>query len=166
MGQPSAAYFLGTITKWNDPAIAALNPDLTLPDKDIIVVHHSDGSGTSFIFTSSSSAVSTDWESNVGSSTSVEWPVGLGGKGNDGVAGTVSQNDGSIGYVELAYAQQNNLPVAQLVNATGNTVTASPRHPNAMADFGSDMPAALARLIVNAPGDNSWPIAGYTFLLL
>ena len=166
-GTTFSGIFLGTITKWNDPAIAALNPDLTLPDKDIIVVHRSDGSGTSFIFTSYLSAVSTDWESNVGSSTSVEWPVGLGGKGNDGVAGTVSQNDGSIGYVELAYAQQNNLPVAQLVNAAGNTVTASPETTqNAMADFGSDMPDTLARLIVNAPGDNSWPITGYTFLLL
>ena len=159
--------FLGTITKWNDPAIAALNPDLTLPDKDIIVVHRSDGSGTTFIFTSYLSAVSTGWESTVSSGASVEWPVGLGGKGNDGVSGTVSQNDGAIGYVELAYAQQNNLPIAQLVNAAGNTVTASPETTqNAMADFGNDMPATLARLIVNAPGANSWPIAGYTYLLL
>ena len=158
--------FLGNITKWNDPAIAALNPNLTLPDKDIIVVHRSDGSGTTFIFTSYLSAVSDDWNNNVGASSSVEWPVGLGGKGNEGVAGTVSQNDGSIGYVELAYAHQNNLPIANLVNAAGNTVEPTlETTQNAMADFGGEMPDTLARLIVNAPGDNSWPIAGYTYLL-
>jgi phosphate transport system substrate-binding protein len=159
--------FLGRITKWNDPAIAALNPGLSLPDKDIIVVHRSDGSGTTFIFTSYLSAVSADWKDTVSSSTSVEWPVGLGGKGNEGVSGTVSQNDGSIGYVELAYAQQNKLAMAKLVNAAGNTVEAAPETTqNAMADFGGEMPDTLARLIVNAPGANSWPIAGYTYLLL
>lgn len=159
--------FLGKITKWNDSAIAALNPGVTLPHKSIIVVHRSDGSGTTFIFTSYLSAVSPDWKNSVGSGTSVNWPVGLGGKGNEGVSGTVSQNDGSIGYVELAYATQNKLATAKLVNAAGTTVEASPTTTqNAMADFGGEMPATLARLIVNAPGANSWPISGYTYLLI
>lgn len=159
--------FLGTITKWNDPAIAALNANLPLPDKDIIVVHRSDGSGTTFIFTSYLSAISEDWANGVGAASSVEWPVGLGGKGNEGVSGTVAQNDGSIGYVELAYAINNKIPYSKLVNAAGNTVEASlETTQNAMADFGGDMPDTLARVIVNAPGDNSWPIAGYTYLLL
>ncbi|HZD56542.1 MAG TPA: phosphate ABC transporter substrate-binding protein PstS [Anaerolineales bacterium] len=162
-----SSIFLGKITKWNDPAIAALNPNLTLPDKDIIVVHRSDGSGTTFIFTDYLSTVSEEWNNTVGKGTSVEWPVGLGGKGNEGVAGTVSQNDGSIGYVELAYAKQNNLAIAKLVNAAGTTVEASPETTqNAMADFGGEMPDTLARSIVNAPGENSWPIAGYTYLLV
>jgi len=159
--------FLGKITKWNDPAIAALNPNLTLPDKDIVVVHRSDGSGTTFIFTDYLSTVSTEWKDKVGKGTSVNWPVGLGGKGNEGVAGTVSQNDGAIGYVELAYAKQNNLPIARMKNAAGNIVTASAQTTqNAMADFGGDMPDTLARSIVNAPGKDSWPIAGYTYLIV
>lgn len=159
--------FLGKITKWNDAAIAALNPGLTLPNKDIIVVHRSDGSGTSSIFTGYLSSVSEEWKNSVGQGTSVEWPVGLGGKGNEGVAGTVAQNDGAIGYVELAYAKQNSLAIAKMVNAAGTTVEASAETTqNAMADFGSDMPDSLARAIVNAPGENSWPIAGYTYLLL
>ncbi len=159
--------FLGKITKWNDPAIAALNPNLTLPDKDIIVVHRSDGSGTTFIFTDYLSSVSEEWKNSVGQGTSVEWPVGLGGKGNEGVAGTISQNDGAIGYVELAYAKQNKLAIAKMVNAAGNMVEASSETTqNAMADFGGEMPDILARSIVNAPGENSWPIAGYTYLLI
>jgi phosphate transport system substrate-binding protein len=159
--------FLGTITRWNDPAIAALNPGLPLPNRDIIVVHRSDGSGTSYIFTDYLSSVSSDWANTVGKGTSVQWPVGLGGKGNEGVAGTVLQNDGSIGYVELAYAVQNHLAVAHMVNAAGNTVEASIASiQNAMADFGTEMPDTLARSIVNAPGADSWPIAGYTYLLI
>lgn len=159
--------FLSTITKWNDPAIAELNPNLTLPDKDILVVHRSDGSGTTFIFTDYLSTVSEEWKNTVGQGTSVEWPVGLGGKGNEGVAGTVSQNDGSIGYVELAYAKQNKLAIAKMVNAAGQTVEASPETTqSAMADFGGEMPDILARSIVNASGENSWPIAGYTYLLV
>jgi len=159
--------FLGKITKWNDPAIAALNPGLPLPDKDIIVVHRSDGSGTTFIFTDYLSTVSEEWKNGVGKSSSVEWPVGLGGKGNEGVAGTVGQNDGSIGYVELAYAQQNKLSIAKMMNAAGNTVEASAATTqNAEADFGGEMPDTLARSIVNAPGKDSWPIAGYTYLLV
>lgn len=165
--QTLADIFLGKITKWNDPAITALNPNLTLPDKDIIVVHRSDGSGTTFIFTDYLSTVSSEWKDKVGKGTSVNWPVGLGGKGNEGVAGTVSQNDGAIGYVELAYAKQNKLPVARMKNAAGNIVTASAETTqNAMADFGSEMPETLARSIVNPPGRNSWPIAGYTYLII
>jgi phosphate transport system substrate-binding protein len=159
--------FLGTITKWNDPAIAALNSGVTLPDKDIIVVHRSDGSGTTYIFTDYLSSVSEDWKNSVGTATSVEWPVGLGGKGNEGVAGTVLQNDGTIGYVELAYGMANNMKIARMGNAAGQVVEASLDSTQAaMADFGEDMPDTLARSIVNAPGADSWPIAGYTYLLL
>jgi phosphate transport system substrate-binding protein len=162
-----AGIFLGTIKKWNDPAIAGLTPNLTLPNKDIIVVHRSDGSGTTFIFTDYLSAVSSEWKGKVGKNTSVNWPVGLGGKGNEGVAGTVGQNDGAIGYVELAYAKQNKLAYAKMKNAAGTVVEASPATTqNAMADFGGNMPATLAISIVNAPGKESWPIAGYTYLII
>lgn len=166
-GTTVANIFLGVITKWNDPAIAALNPGLTLPDKPIIVVHRSDGSGTTYIFTDYLSSVSNDWKTKVGNATSVEWPVGLGGKGNEGVAGTLSQNDGAIGYVELAYAKQNKLAYARMINQAGSAVEASIESTQAaMAAFGTDMPDTLARSIVNAPGADSWPIAGYTYLLL
>ncbi len=159
--------YLGTITKWNDSALAALNPGVPLPDEDILVVHRSDGSGTTFIFTDYLSNVSTDWKSSVGNASSVEWPVGLGGKGNEGVAGTVQQNEGAIGYVELAYAIANKMNTVNLVNAAGGTVSASlDSTQSALADFGGDMPDTLARSVVNAPGANSWPIAGYTYLLL
>jgi len=166
-GATLSAIYLGTISKWNDPAIAALNPGLALPNKDIIVAHRSDGSGTTFIFTSYLSAVSPDWKSKVGASTSVQWPVGLGGKGNDGVSGIISQNDGSLGYIEYAYAVQNKLGFANMANAAGSTETASVQTTqNAMNDFGTQMPDTLARLIVNAPGKDSWPIAGYTYFLV
>jgi phosphate transport system substrate-binding protein len=159
--------YFGKITKWNDPAIAALNAGVALPDKDIVVVHRSDGSGTTFIFTDYLSSVSADWKSGVGNSSSVQWPVGLGGKGNEGVAGIVSQTDGAIGYVELAYALTNKMKTANLTNAAGQVVTASlDSTKSAMADFGGQMPDTLARSIVNAPGAGSWPIAGYTYLLL
>jgi phosphate transport system substrate-binding protein len=162
-----AGIFLGKITKWNDPALAALNPGMTLPAKDILVVHRSDGSGTSFIFTDYLSTVSDEWNTSVGKGTSVKWPTGLGGKGNEGVAGTIQQNDGAIGYVELAYAVQNKLPIARMLNAAGKTVEASiASTQSALADFGGDMPDTLARSIVNAPGAGSWPIAGYTYLLV
>ncbi len=166
-GPTVANIFLGHITNWNDPAIAALNPGVTLPDKPMTVVHRSDGSGTTFIFTDFLSQVSDEWKNSVGNATSVQWPVGLGGKGNEGVSGTLSQNDGSIGYVELAYALSNKLAFASMNNAAGSTVTATLDSTKAaMADFGGDMPATLARSIVNAPGAQSWPIAGYTYLLL
>jgi len=166
-GTTLANIFLGKITKWNDPAIAALNPGVALPDKDIIVVHRSDGSGTTFIFTDYLSNVNDEWKTTVGNATSVEWPVGLGGKGNEGVAGTLSQNDGAIGYVELAYAVQNKLAIASMKNAAGNAVSASIDSTQAaMSDFSGQMPDTLARSIVNAPGADSWPIAGYTYLLI
>lgn len=159
--------FLGKVTKWNDSAVKQANPDLALPSKDIIVVHRSDGSGTSFIFTDYLSAVSPEWKEKVGVNSSVKWPVGLGGKGNEGVAGTVQQNDGSIGYVEFAYAKQNKLPVVAMQNNAGSFVTADAKTTqNAMADFAGEMPKTLARSIVNAPGKDSWPIAGYTYLLV
>ncbi len=166
-GPTLVGIFVGKINKWNDPAIVKLNPNLTLPAKDIVVVHRSDGSGTTYIFTDYLSSVSADWKTNVGTNTSVKWPTGLGGKGNEGVAGTVMQNDGAIGYVELAYATQNKLPIASMVNAAGVTVQASiSSTQSAMADFGGQMPDTLARSIVNAPGKDSWPIAGYTYLLV
>ena len=159
--------YLGTITKWNDPAIVALNSGVPLPDEDIIVVHRSDGSGTTFIYTDYLSNVSTDWKTNVGNASSVEWPVGLGGKGNEGVAGTVQQNEGAIGYVELAYAIANKMNTVNLVNAAGTTVSASiDSTQSALSDFSTAMPDTLARSVVNAPGAASWPIAAYTYLLL
>ncbi len=162
-----ADIFLGKITKWDDPAIKKSNPDLPLPNKDIIVVHRSDGSGTTFIFTDYLSAVSQEWKDKVGVASSVKWPVGLGGKGNEGVAGTVQQNDGAMGYVELAYAKQNKLPMAALQNKAGTYVVAEAKSTQAaMTDFGGDMPKTLARSIVDAPGKDSWPIAGYTYLLV
>ena len=162
-----ADIYLGKITKWNDPVLAQANPGVALPDKDILVVHRSDGSGTTYIFTDYLSKVSPDWKSKVGNATSVQWPVGLGGKGNDGVAGTVSQNDGALGYVELAYALQNKLSYGVPQNKAGSYV--DPKDPkyvqNAMADFGTDMGQKLAISIVDAPGEQSYPIAGYTYLL-
>jgi phosphate transport system substrate-binding protein len=166
-GPTVANIFLGKVTKWNDGAIAALNPGVTLPDQDIIVVHRSDGSGTTYIFTDYLSKVSADWKAQVGNATSVNWPVGLGGKGNEGVTGTLTQNDGAIGYVELAYAIANKLPFASLVNAAGSTVKADAASTQAaMGDFAGQMPDTLAISIVNAPGKDSWPIAGYTYVLL
>ncbi len=166
-GTTVANIFLGKITKWNDPALAALNPGVTLPDQDIIVVHRSDGSGTTYIFTDYLSKVSDTWKSQVGNATSVNWPAGLGGKGNEGVSGTLAQNDGSIGYVELAYAIGNKLAYAKMKNSAGSTVEAKIESTQAaMADFTGQMPDTLAISIVNAPGKDSWPISGYTYLLL
>jgi phosphate transport system substrate-binding protein len=162
-----ADIYLGKITKWNDKVLADANPDVKLPDKDIIVVHRSDGSGTTFIFTDYLSKVSSEWKDKVGNATSVQWPVGLGGKGNEGVAGTVAQNDGALGYVELAYALQNKLTYGVPQNKAGNYT--DPKDPtvvqNAMSDFGTDLGDKLAISIVDAPGQNSYPIAGYTYLL-
>jgi phosphate transport system substrate-binding protein len=166
-GATLANIFLGKITKWNDPALAALNPGAALPDKDIVVVHRSDGSGTTYIFTDYLSKVSADWKASVGNASSVEWPVGLGGKGNEGVAGTLGQTEGAIGYVELAYATTNKLKFAKMVNASGATVEAGIAGTQAaMADFGTELGDKLALSIVNGPGATSWPISGYTYLLL
>jgi phosphate transport system substrate-binding protein len=162
-----ANIFLGKITKWNDPALVSINPDLQLPAKDILVVHRSDGSGTTFIFTNYLSEVSPEWKSTVGNSTSVKWPVGLGGKGNEGVYGIVQQNEGAIGYVELAYAIQNKAVLNLLQNKEGQFVAPSIAGTQAaMAAFGTEMGDKLAIPIVNAPGKDSYPIAGYTYILM
>jgi phosphate transport system substrate-binding protein len=166
---PSSALadiFLGKITKWNDPALTAANPNLNLPDKDIIVVHRSDGSGTTYIFTDYLSKVSQEWKDKVGNGTSVQWPVGLGGKGNEGVFGTVMQNEGAIGYVELAYAIQNKAVLNYLQNQANEYVQPSTESTQAaMSDFGTALGDKLAISIVNGPGKGSYPIAGYTYLL-
>lgn len=164
----TADIFLGKITKWNDPILQQANPDLKLPNKDIIVVHRSDGSGTTYIFTDYLSKVSPEWKDKVGNATSVKWPTGLGGKGNEGVSGLVSQNDGAIGYVELAYALTNKLPYGIPQNKAGEYVDVgkSPEGvQNAMSDFGTNLGDKLAISIVDAPGKSSYPIAGYTYLL-
>jgi phosphate transport system substrate-binding protein len=162
-----ADIFLGKIKKWNDPALTAANPDLNLPDKDIIVVHRSDGSGTTFIFTDYLSKVSQEWKDTVGNATSVKWPVGLGGKGNEGVYGTVMQNEGAIGYVELAYAIQNKAVLNLVQNKAGEYIQPSPDSTQAaMNDFGTALGDKLAISIVDGPGKPSYPIAGYTYLLL
>ncbi len=162
-----ADIYLGKIKKWNDPVLTQANPDIKLPNKDIIVVHRSDGSGTTFIFTDYLSKVSADWKQQVGNSTSVQWPVGLGGKGNEGVSGVVAQNEGALGYIELAYALQNKLTYGLVQNKSGDYVqptTAAVQ--SAMADFGTDMGDKLAISIVDAPGKTSWPISGYTYILV
>jgi phosphate transport system substrate-binding protein len=159
--------FLGKVTKWNDPRLAELNPDVKLPDQDIVVAHRSDGSGTSFLFTSYLSQVSEEWKTQVGAGTSVEWPVGLGGKGNEGVAGVVSQQPGGLGYIELAYAEQNKISYAFVQNQAGNFIEPTLDSTTAASNaFGSEMPADMGQLLVNAPGNDSYPIAGYTFLLI
>ncbi len=162
-----ADIFLGKITRWDDPALEALNPETSLPEQEILVARRSDGSGTTFIFTSYLSQVSEEWQNNVGAGTSVEWPVGLGGKGNEGVAGLISQQPGSIGYVELAYATENKLAYASVVNRAGNLIAPSLESTTAASDAAvAEMPEDLGQLLVNAPGDDSYPIAGYTFLLV
>jgi phosphate transport system substrate-binding protein len=162
-----ADIFLGKITKWNDPVLTAANPDVKLPNKDIVVVHRSDGSGTTYIFTDYLSKVSADWKDKVGNATSVKWPVGLGGKGNEGVYGTVAQTDGAIGYVELAYALQNKATINALQNKAGEYVKPSIESTQAaMADFGTALGDKLAISIVDGPGKGSYPIAGYTYLLM
>ncbi len=159
--------FYGTIAKWNDPAIAALNPGVTLPDLNITVAHRSDGSGTSNIFTNYLTKVSTQWASNVGFGTSVKWPVGNGGKGNEGVAGLIQQIPGCIGYVELAYAVKNKLPYAVLKNKFGNFVEPTLESTTAAADGAlKRMPKDFRVMITNAPGENAYPICGFTWLLI
>lgn len=162
-----ADIYLGKIAKWNDPILTAANPDIKLPGKDIIVVHRSDGSGTTYIFTDFLSKASPEWKTKVGNSTSVQWPIGLGGKGNEGVYGTVAQNDGAIGYVELAYAIQNKAVINLVQNKSGAYVAPSAdTTQSAINDFGTQLGDKLALSIVDGPGANSYPIAGYTYLLL
>lgn len=160
-----AGIFLGNIAKWNDAKIVALNPGVSLPDMSVVVIHRSDGSGTSFIFTDYLSAVSPEWSSKIGKNTSVNWPTGLGGKGNEGVAGQIKQLPGAIGYVELAYAEQNKLPFADLKNAAGRFITASPDAVSkAMAT--ATIPDDFRFSMVNAPGDDSYPVAGASWVLI
>jgi phosphate transport system substrate-binding protein len=166
-GKTVANIFLGKITKWNDAAIKALNPGVSLPDKAILVAHRSDGSGTSFIFTNYLSKVSSEWKEKVGNNTSVNWPVGLGGKGNDGVAGLIKQTEGSIGYVELAYAVKNNLTYALLKNKSGNFIDANfTSVTEAAAGAVKSMPADLRAIITDSDGKNAYPISGFTWLLI
>jgi phosphate transport system substrate-binding protein len=162
-----AGIFLGKITKWNDPAIAGANKGVNLPGNDIVVVHRSDGSGTSYIWTDYLSKVSDEWKNKVGKGTSVNWPVGLGGKGNEGVAGLVKQTPNSFGYVELIYAIQNNMPYGKVKNASGNVVKADLASVTAAAaGAAKDMPADFRVSITNAPGKNAYPISSFTWLLI
>jgi phosphate transport system substrate-binding protein len=164
-GPTLAGIFLGTITKWNDPAIAGQNPGIKLPPDDIVVVHRSDGSGTSFIFTDYLSTVSPSWKEKVGKGVSVSWPVGLGGKGNAGVAGQVKQTPGAIGYVELAYAHQNGLPFANMKNTSGAYITPSVESVTA-ALASATIPEDFRFSMVDAPGEKAYPISGCTWLLV
>jgi phosphate transport system substrate-binding protein len=159
--------YLGKIKMWNDPIIVAANPGITMPGSPILPVHRSDGSGTTYIFVSYLAAVSSEWKELVGVNTSVSWPVGIGGKGNEGVSGLVRQTPGAIGYVELAYAKQNNFAVAHVKNAAGNFIEPTLTSTTAAANGAA---AALAKdvrtPIVNSPDPNAYPIAGLTFLLV
>ncbi len=165
-GQTLADVFLGRIAKWNDSRIAALNPGVKLPAKDIIVVHRSDGSGTSFIFTDFLAKVSPAWKEKVGSATSVEWPVGLGGKGNEGVTQQVKQSEGAIGYVELVYAISNKLPYADVKNAEGQFVKPSLKSVTAAASATLPPDTDFRVSITNPKGAEAYPISSFTWLLV
>ena len=161
-----AGIFLGKISKWNDKAITSANPGVNLPDKEIIVVHRSDGSGTTFIWTDYLSKVSPEWKSQVGADTSVKWPVGLGQKGNEGVAGSLRQLSGSIGYVELIYAVENKIAYGSVRNSSGAFVKASLESVTAAAASSPKMPADFRVSITNAPGKDAYPISSFTWLLI
>ena len=157
--------YMGNITKWNDPKIAMLNPGVDLPDLPVIVVHRSDGSGTTYIFVDYLSSISPVWADSVGKGTSVKWPVGIGGKGNEGVAGQVKQLSGAVGYVELIYAKQNKMPYADVKNAAGNFIT--PSLDSVTTAFATaKIPDDFRFSMVNALGDNAYPISGATWLLV
>ncbi len=162
-----ADIFLGKINRWNDPRIANDNPGVNLPSENIIVVHRSDGSGTTSIFTDYLSSVSGNWKSRVGKGTSVNWPVGLGGKGNEGVAGLVKQTPGAVGYVELAYAEKNNLSYASIKNKSGNFITPSIKSTTeAVNGKVNSMPDDFRVSLVNPEGRDAYPIAGFTWILV
>ncbi|HEV2386653.1 MAG TPA: phosphate ABC transporter substrate-binding protein PstS [Candidatus Acidoferrales bacterium] len=162
-----ADIYLGKVTKWNDPEIAGPNPGVRLPANDIVVVHRSDGSGTTFVWTDYLSKVSPEWKSRVGSSTSVRWPVGLGGKGNEGVAGLVQQTPNAIGYVELIYALQNKMGYGVVQNAAGKFVKASlATVTSAAAGASVKMRQDVRVSITDAPGADSYPICSFTYLLI
>jgi phosphate transport system substrate-binding protein len=166
-GQALADVYLGKVKKWNDPELAKLNPGLALPDTDITVVHRSDGSGTTFIWSSYLSKVSEEWRSKVGEGTSINWPAGVGGKGNEGVASYVLRINGSIGYVEYAYVLQNHMAYAMVRNRDGRFVAPSAKAFMAAA-AGADWKAApgMYLILTDAPGADAWPIAGATFILM
>jgi len=164
-GPSIADIFLGRITKWNDPRLTALNPGVTLPDEDILVVHRADGSGTTYIFVDYLSCVSQEWQKKVGRGAAVKWPAGLGAKGNEGVTSQVKQTPGAIGYVELVYAIQNQLPYANVKNAAGNFIEASVGSVSA-ALAAATIPDDFRFSMVNSPGHDAYPIAGATWLLV
>lgn len=162
-----AGIFLGKITKWNDPELAKANPGVPLPDRDLVVVHRSDGSGTTYVWVDYLSKVSPEWKQKVGVGTSVNWPVGLGGKGNEGVSGQIKQTAYSVGYVELVYAIQNHLPYGQVKNSSGNFVKADLATVTAAAaGAAKEMPDDFRVSITNAPGKNAYPISSFTWLLV
>jgi len=161
-----AGIYLGEIKKWNDPKIKMVNPGVNLPDKDVEVIHRSDGSGTTFVFADYLSKVSPAWKMKVGANSSVSWPVGLGGKGNEGVAGLIKQTPGSIGYVELIYAVQNKMPFGDVKNQAGKFVTPSFQSVTAAAASSKEMPDDFRVSITDAPGDGSYPISTFTWLLI
>jgi len=166
-GDVLAKIFLGTIKKWNDPALTALNPGVNLPNLDIAVAHRSDGSGTSFICTNYLSAVNADWKTKVGSGTSPNWPTGAGDKGSEGVAGLVKQTPGSIGYFELAYSAQNNIAVASIQNQSQKFIPPSTDGASAAAaSAASNMPADLRGIITDPTGDTSYPITGFSWVVI
>ncbi|MDE2009767.1 MAG: phosphate ABC transporter substrate-binding protein PstS, partial [Candidatus Omnitrophica bacterium] len=160
-----AGIWLGEITNWNDPKITAQNPGVNLPNMPILVAHRSDGSGTTFIFTHYLSSVSSEWASKVGYSTSVSWPVGLGGKGNQGVSGILTQNPGAIGYVELAYAIQNKIPYGVVENSSGNFVQPTVEA-TSQAASGVPIPADFRASIVNSSNPQAYPICGFSWMLI
>ncbi|WP_159566267.1 phosphate ABC transporter substrate-binding protein PstS [Budvicia diplopodorum] len=164
-GKTLGDIYLGTIKKWNDPAIAKLNPGLKLPEQDIAVVRRADGSGTSFVFTSYLSKVNGDWKDKVGIGSTVNWPTGLGGKGNDGIAAFVQRLPGSIGYVEYSYAKQNNLAYTKLISADGQAVSPTQESFSAAAT-GVDWSKSFAQDLTFQKGNNAWPITSTTFILV
>ncbi|HEY8698948.1 MAG TPA: phosphate ABC transporter substrate-binding protein PstS [Rhizomicrobium sp.] len=168
-GKTLADIYMGKVSRWNDPQIKALNPSVNLPGQAIAVVHRSDGSGTTFIFSTYLSRVSNDWKTNVGAATSVEWPVGIGAKGNEGVAGNVAQTAGSIGYVEYAYAKQNHLTYTRMKNKAGATVSPtieSFRAAAANADWVGAAGQGFYIILVDQTGEASWPITATTYILV
>lgn len=160
-----ADIYLGKIAKWNDPRITKANPGVNFPDQNITVVHRSDGSGTTYIFTDYLSKVSPEWKNSAGKGTSVKWPVGIGGKGNEGVAGSIRQLPGSIGYIELIYALQNKISFGSVQNSSKNFIKASLESTTAAAE-GVKMPADFRVSITDPPGKNAYPIASFTWLLI
>lgn len=161
-----ADVFMGKVTKWNDPRIKKINPSANLPDTTILVIHRSDGSGTTNIFTDYMAKVSPEWKDKIGAGTSVNWPLGLGGKGNEGVAGLIKQTEGTIGYVELIYAESNKLPVMAIQNKSGTFVVPSVNSVTAAAAAQKQMPEDFRVSITNADGKDSYPLSSFTYLLI